>query len=356
MDNYKIMPKEALSTWVDRLLNREFKVVGPVEKHGRFVYDDIRRSEQLVVEYPITVLPPKKYLLPPRETLFSFNTRTMEMKTDIQVEPTVIMGLHACDMHAITLLDDINDTGYADQHYQARREQIFLVSFECLSPCSPDSFCKSMDTVSVPDSYDLHFLDIGDNYLIQVGSEKGEDLLSGCVNVWQATEDDIQQKNDVLAGKWETFDYRLDFDVSELPGLLGESMGSDVWNELGERCLACGMCTQVCPTCYCFDVTDEVDLTLEEGERVRTWDSCQIDKFAVVAGGHDFRSERAGRQRHRFMRKGKWQYEAYGIMGCVGCGRCATSCLVHITPIDTYNALYAEQEASQSETPQEVQS
>jgi Fe-S oxidoreductase len=117
------------------------------------------------------------------------------------------------------------------------------------------------------------------------------------------------------------------------------------------------MCTKVCPTCYCFDVNDEVDLKLQKGKRVRVWDSCQIEKFAVVAGGHNFRTRRALRQRHRFMRKGKYQFEAYGLMGCVGCGRCAEACLVHITPVDTYNALFREQHPDAVAEPvREVQS
>ncbi|MFN2141707.1 MAG: 4Fe-4S dicluster domain-containing protein, partial [Candidatus Promineifilaceae bacterium] len=97
----------------------------------------------------------------------------------------------------------------------------------------------------------------------------------------------------------------------------------------------------VCPTCYCFDVTDEADLALENGKRVRRWDSCQIHQFAMVAGGHNFRERLAARQRHRFMRKGKYQMDAIGMVGCVGCGRCASSCLVNITPINVLNELYA---------------
>jgi ferredoxin len=253
-------------------------------------------------------------------------------------------------MHAIQLLDKINSTGYADQHYQARRAQTYLVSFDCNEPCSPQSFCKSMNTVSVPDNFDLHFTDIGDSYVVEVGTEKGERLLQGCVNVWDASDADYDKFDATMAQKWQNFDeYRLDMDVSELPDVLGKGMHSALWDELSEICLACGSCTQVCPTCYCFDVTDEVDLTLENGQRVRTWDSCQIDKFAVVAGGHDFRSKRAGRIRHRLMRKGKWQYEAYGQMGCVGCGRCGTTCIVNINMIDSLNKLYAEQQQQEEE-------
>jgi formate hydrogenlyase subunit 6/NADH:ubiquinone oxidoreductase subunit I len=118
------------------------------------------------------------------------------------------------------------------------------------------------------------------------------------------------------------------------------SYHSHLWEELGKRCLACGSCTNVCPTCYCFNVKDEVDFALSVGTRTRTWDSCQLDEFAMVAGGHDFRPTRATRQRHRFMRKGVYQTDAYHALGCVGCGRCAQACLVHITPVDTFNQLY----------------
>jgi ferredoxin len=344
MDQLKLMPKEGFTQWVDRLLRRQFTVVAPVEKHSQYVFEPIRNTKQMVTDYPSTSLPPKKYLLPPREVLFNFNTQTLEMKPVIEAEPTVIIGLHSCDMHAIKLLDDIQNTGYADQHYQARREKTYLVSFDCIQPCSPQAFCKDMNTLSVPDNYDLHFVDVGESYVIHVGSAKGESLLEGCINVWSASEDDFAALDETMAQKWQNFDYRLDIDVSELPELLGTSMHSPLWDQQAEACLACGACTQVCPTCYCFDVTDEVELDMENGQRVRTWDSCQIDKFAVVAGGHDFRSQRAGRIRHRIMRKGKWQYEAYGQMGCVGCGRCGTACLVNINMIDTFNRLAQEQQ------------
>lgn len=346
MDQQKIMPKQGFPQWISRLLDHEFKVVGPVEKHGQFVFDEIRKPAQLVIDYTISSLPPKKYLLPPREVLFNFNTKTMEIQPVLESEPTVIIGLHSCDMHAIKLLDDIQNTGYSDQHYQARREQTYLVSFDCVKPCSPQAFCKDMNTLSVPDNYDLHFVDVGENFLIYVGTKKGESLLDGCVSLWAATEDDLQALDDTMAQKWQNFDYRLNVDVSELPDILGQALHSPIWDQQAEICMACGACTQVCPTCYCFDVTDEVELDLENGQRVRTWDSCQIDKFAVVAGGHDFRSQRAGRIRHRIMRKGKWQYEAYGQMGCVGCGRCGTACLVNINMISTFNQLAEEQQES----------
>lgn len=347
MQNFRILPKKGFASWVNHLMERDFKVVGPVQKHGQFVFGEVSSPDQLHMDYTTTSLPPKQFLLPPREVLFNFNTQSMEMHAVIEPQPQVLLGLHSCDMHAIALLDRINSNGYVDQHYMARRDNTYLVSLDCTSPCSPQSFCKSMNTLSVPDIFDLHLTDIGDSYMIEIGSEKGERLLKECTNVWQATEADRQKLDGVMEEKWENFDYRLNMDVTELPDVLGKAMHSPMWDKLGETCLSCGACTQVCPTCYCFDVTDEVDLSLENGQRVRTWDSCQIDKFAVVAGGHDFRSKRAGRIRHRMMRKGKWQYEAFEQMGCVGCGRCGTSCIVNINMIDTFNGLYAEQQQAE---------
>jgi sulfhydrogenase subunit beta (sulfur reductase) len=346
--SFKILPKHLFKAWVQHLRSN-FRVVGPTEKFGQYVFDEIENVDDMVIDYPTSVLPPKKYLLPPREDLFAFNARTMEMTPLIERIPlTVIFAVHTCDMHALQLLDKIHSTGYTDQHYQARRHQTVIVSIECLKPCMEDSFCKSMGTLSVPENYDVHLTDLGDSYAVDVGSEKGAVLLSGSNSFWEPTDADYDRVNEVMAEKWPNFQYRIDFDVTDLPDLLSVNQKSPVWDDLGDVCLACGQCTKVCPTCYCFDVSDEVDLNLENGKRVRTWDSCLIEKFAVVAGGHNFRSSRARRLRHRFMRKGKYQYEAYGLLGCVGCGRCALSCPVHITPVDTFNRLYALRHAEET--------
>ena len=154
-----------------------------------------------------------------------------------------------------------------------------------------------------------------------------------------ATEGDMQQLNKVLGAKWPRFPYKLDFDMGELPALMSQSYSSPVWTELSQICLACGQCTLVCPTCYCFNIYDEVDLHLVDGERHRRWGSCQLDEFASVAGGENFREHQATRLRHRFMRKGRYLMEKFGELGCVGCGRCARSCLVDISPASVFNDL-----------------
>lgn len=333
------MPKNVFPDWVEQL-NTQFRIVGPTKKLGKFIFDEINTIDDLHLESPPSVLPPKKYLMPPRETLLSYRLDGSRTEATIEVEPTVIFGLHTCDIHAISLLDHMFSTGFNEKNYQLHRENTFLVSIECLKPCTQHSFCRDMRTASAADGYDLHMLDLGDVYIIDVNTRKGIELLKDCRNIFDALPPDVDRLNQVLQSKWQQFEYRLDFNIVEMSGLLADMYENDFWVELGDRCLACGMCTQVCPTCYCFDVSDEADLLLQEGTRSRRWDSCQVNTFSEVAGGRDFRRSRAARLRHRFMRKGRYQMDDCGMVGCVGCGRCAESCLVHITPIEVFNELH----------------
>ncbi|NJL95461.1 MAG: hypothetical protein HC915_17910, partial [Anaerolineae bacterium] len=156
--SFKVLPKGALKTWVQRFQERGFRVVAPKAFNGSFVFDEIQNAEEMVVEYPTTVLPPKKYLLPQREELFRFNTRTMEMQPAIDAQPTIILGMHTCDLHATVLLDEVNNNGFVDQHYKARRDETYLISIECHTPCTPNSFCKCMGTLTTPEKFDVHLV------------------------------------------------------------------------------------------------------------------------------------------------------------------------------------------------------
>jgi ferredoxin len=196
-----------------------------------------------------------------------------------------------------------------------------------------------MGTLTADEGYDLHLTDLEDAYAVDIGTEAGRKLLEKYARARRAANADIRRLNKVLGAKWPRFPYKLSFDVGELHPQMVRAYDSPVWDRLAEKCLACGQCTLVCPTCFCFNVYDEVELNLENGERWRRWDSCQLDEFARVAGGENFREHQAARLRHRFMRKGRYLMEKYNELGCVGCGRCARSCLVDISPVDVFNDL-----------------
>ena len=339
--SFRVITPQAMSHFVAALQGR-FRVVGPQPVDGQYLFGDVESPDDLHLDYTQTVLPPKKYLLPQREELLRFKLDGSQIERAFDGPPTVVLGVHTCDLHAIQLLDKVFSAGYADQPYRQRRENTLLIGVECLRPCTQHSFCKSMGTLTATNVFDLHLTSLGQEYAVDIGSERGRALLDEHAETRPAADDDFKRLNAVMAEKWSRFWYRLDFDVGELPSLMRVSYTSRVWEELGQRCLACGSCTVVCPTCYCFNVQDEVDFALLAGTRARVWDSCQLDEFATVAGGHNFRSSRAARQRHRFMRKGLYQTDTYHLPGCVGCGRCAQACLAHITPVDTFNALYHE--------------
>jgi sulfhydrogenase subunit beta (sulfur reductase) len=335
-----IIDKKAVAAFVTKMRD-DYRVVGPKAKGTKYAFGEIENPADLRLDYNTSILPPKKYLQPQEERMMTF-TRTGKpvVETTIEAPPTVILGIHTCDLHGMCVLDKAFSQGYPDAHYLRRRERTVLVGIECLEPCDEHSFCKSMGTLTVSNGYDLHLTDLGEAYAVDVGSEKGAALLEKYAGVRQATEADMQQLNRVLGAKWSRFPYRLEFDVGELSPLMSQAYDSPLWDELAEVCLACGQCTLVCPTCFCFNVYDDVELNLLEGERWRRWDSCQLDEFARVAGGENFREHQAARLRHRFMRKGRYLIEKYGELGCTGCGRCARSCLVDITPVSVFNDLH----------------
>ncbi len=335
-----VIDKQAMAPFVTELMG-DYRVVGPVTKGTKFAFGQIEDPAELRLDYDTSILPPKKYLQPPQERMMTFRRGAEPaLGMDIDAPPTVILGIHTCDLHALRVLDQAFGDGYPDAHYLQRRANTLLVGIECLEPCDEHSFCKSMGTLTVSEGYDLHLTDLGEGYAVDVGSEAGAALLARYATARKAVDPDMQQLNRALGAKWPRFRYKLDFDVGELAPLMSGAYESQVWDRLADICLACGQCTLVCPTCFCFNVHDEVELNLTDGERWRRWDSCQLDEFARVAGGENFRHHQASRLRHRFMRKGRYLMEKYKELGCVGCGRCARSCLVDISPVNVFNELH----------------
>jgi sulfhydrogenase subunit beta (sulfur reductase) len=133
--------------------------------------------------------------------------------------------------------------------------------------------------------------------------------------------------------------FELDVEIRDLPEIFEMEYQSEMWNQLGDQCLSCGSCSMVCPTCYCYDVADDVELGSRAGSRTRFWDSCLFSSHALVGSGENFRGTREARIKFRFYHKQRGFVAEYGRPSCVGCGRCVSACPVHIDVVQVIDRL-----------------
>jgi len=330
------LPKEKLDFFAS-VVQQFGEVHAPVEQDGQFVFKRLSRWSEARLDYNRTILPPKKYFLPPRETMFHYRPEAgYQPETEGLEQRLVLFGVHGCDIFALNILDQVFAGQYPDPYYQARRKNIAVIGVRC----DPDEhcFCRSMRADFVEHGFDLFFYEIGDYYLTLVGTARGDDMVLATGPLFEpVTQADIDLYKRRSWAKREAF--KLDVEIRHLSEIVEMEYHSGIWDELGERCLSCGACSMVCPTCYCFDVADDVQLGSVAGRRTRTWDSCLFTPHALVAGGHNFRQSRASRIKFRYYHKQRGFVAEYGRPSCVGCGRCIAACPVHIDITEVINQL-----------------
>ena len=334
------MGKEDLLSFVNSMIEGDPRtVVGVKAKGSKFAFGTLDSAEELRLDYDVTLLPPKNYFLPSLEPLLRYDLSDSTTQEIIQAEPLVIIGIHPYDLIAIEQMDAIFRDTNQDYHYIRKREKSVLIGVN-MQNVSPYAFAGSMGTATTDHGFDLMLTDLGQKYLIEVGTEKGGELLNKYGRFSEADGEAVVEARRIEAEIPSKFQKRINFSPDELPELLEENYDNEIWAKNAEKCLKCGSCNLVCPTCYCFDVQDITELNLKRGERIRTWDGCLLQDFAKVATGENFRGDDAARYRHRFMRKGKYLHDKYGYIACVGCGRCSSACLPDIAdPTEVFNTL-----------------
>jgi sulfhydrogenase subunit beta (sulfur reductase) len=188
------------------------------------------------------------------------------------------------------------------------------------------------------DGFDLFLAQLKEGYLVRVGTSRGDDMVLTVKNLFRPPTDEeldeYKQRSNEIAKK-----FTRSISTTDLPEILEMEYDSPHWKELGEKCLGCGACSMVCPTCYCFNVADEIALGTEGGVRKRAWDSCLFEDYALVAGGHNFRQDRASRVKLRYLHKQKGFVDQYGRPSCVGCGRCINVCPAKIDVTEVINTI-----------------
>ena len=196
-------------------------------------------------------------------------------------------------------------------------------------PSCEGGFCRSLGTDAVTHGFDLYLTDLGDRYFVAIDSDRGFTTLHK-VEVSDVSEEDSQAYLAARRRIAESFGPLLP--TQNLPNLLDLEFESDVWKTWGAKCLSCGSCAMVCPTCYCHGVSEEVAMDFSKAARVRQLYSCNLLDFAKVAGGHNFRSDQETRLKYRYYHQHRGFREDYDEPKCVGCNRCGRVCLAGIKP------------------------
>lgn len=340
--NTKRVTRELLDAWVNALMEEQ-TVYAVQAKEDRFAFGALARASDLRLDYDVTILPPRKYFLPQKEDLMTFNRKTVEFKSVIDETPFVLFGVHPYDFVAIAQLDEIFAQGNYDTHYMARRKNAIVVVSD-VQRVSSDNFAGCMGNATLPHRKDFEVLVTllpDGTYVVEPRNRKGVACMAPLAEAPDADTDVLRMREDVWeANRAAMRKHELKMKPSAIPALLDKSHDHPVWAEKAEHCYSCGSCNLVCPTCYCFTVEDELDWDMENGRRQRRWDGCMLAEFAAVAGGHNFREKRTARYRHRYYRKGKYVWDNIDEIACVGCGRCITACTAGIAnPVEVFNRL-----------------
>jgi NAD-dependent dihydropyrimidine dehydrogenase PreA subunit len=337
----RVISKKDLAGFVDELIKTKSagEVIGIKAQGNKFNFGPLAGAAELSLDYDISLLPPKKYFFPQVETVLKYEAgATPKVEPVADDRPLCIIGVHPFDIRGILLFDAVYGGKEPDPNYFLKRNNAVIIGVDCLSP-NPKAFAASMGTSVTDEGFDLMLTDLGGDYFVTVGTNKGHNLINKA-KTKEATALDMEKRDKVRKEAEKKYKVSLKMKKDEIPALLDATWDSKIFKDKSETCFSCGSCVMVCPTCVCFDVQDEMALSLKGGERYRRWDGCMLREFASVASGENFREHKEQRFRHRMYRKGKYLVERYKYLGCVGCGRCAIACLAEIaSPAETYNLL-----------------
>jgi len=342
---FKILGKEKFRSLVEIILESN-EIIAPkkigVRTDGEPIHQflPISSFEEMDLDYRTTEYSAKTYFLPYRENLCTFDLDggDWEQQISYRIQPRAIVGLHAHDVNALVKLDKVfTRSRFPSPYYISRRKNTFVVGIDH-DPLE-DEFSQSMGADIVTHGFDLFLTDLGDRYFVAIASDRGFSLLNR-VRVREVTDDDTNAYKEVRRRILEGFKVRTN--VENLPNLLDLEFTSEVWKKWGEKCLSCGSCAMVCPTCYCYGVNEEVSMDFKQATRVKQLYSCNVLDFAAVAGGHNFRPDKETRLKYRYYHQHRGFMEDYDEPKCVGCNRCGRVCLAGITPPAVIKDLYEE--------------
>lgn len=363
-----VLDRTGLGQLIAALKAKGYRVIGPRVADGAIIYDDIDgiadlpaglgdeqsggryrlrpRGDDALFGYTVAPQGWKRFLYPPRQRLFAAHrgggSFTVEPPAP-DPAPMAFIGVRACELAAIAVQARVfGDKDFADPGYRDRLAAAFVVAVEC-GEAGSTCFCASMGTgPEVTTGFDIRLVELkGRRFLADAGSERGREVLAELSANEPSTADAkaaASLRKAARAGQGKAMDRDTAQSLQSQPE-------HPRWDNVAARCLTCGNCTMVCPTCFCTTVEDVTDLRGEHAERWRKWDSCFSLEFSYIHGG-SVRTEAKSRYRQWITHKLSTWHDQFGSSGCVGCGRCITWCPVGIDITEEVAAIAASRKAS----------
>ncbi len=322
------LDKKDLKAFLETLMD-EYDLFAPVQlAEGVSIYKKIDRPDDVDLSTSNPQKPAKEVFFPQSETMFRYEKagKQQQMTSTEGVEKKrVILGARPCDIQAVSILDDVFlGKEYKDVYYGNKRNGTTLIGLACNHPLST-CFCPSAGGGPfLRKGSDIFLIDLGETFIVELLTEKGmtfqknkffKEANTKEISLAQEIEEKASKKADASV-PIEGIDRRSDL-----------MMESPFWDRMHEKCIGCGVCTFLCPTCHCFDIVDEA-LT-NKGQRVRNWDSCLFPLYSQETSGHNPRPTGRERTRQRLMHKFNYFPKNFGRVACVGCGRCILYCPVN---------------------------
>lgn len=361
-----ILDRADFNSLFKALIDHGYSVYGPKVRDSAIVYDTIECDSDLPIgvsdeqegghyrlkstgsealfAYAAGPHSLKNYLYPSRSLLYRARGSSSDFAVDAAgvetVERRAYIGVRACELRAMAIQDKVFANGdYADPGYAKRRASIFVVAVNCGSPAG-NCFCVSMGSGPKANAdFDLSLTEVCDDvrhyFVVECGSAQGKAILDRIPHR-DATDGEVRAATDVLLNAASRMGKSMD--TTDIRDLLYRNAQSPRWEETAKRCLTCANCTMVCPTCFCSTVEDTTDLSGENAERWRIWDSCFTIDFSHIHGG-SVRKSASSRYRQWITHKLASWHDQFGTSGCVGCGRCITWCPVGIDITEEVAAL-----------------